>query len=541
MNILYFMRHHGYLRNFESTIRLLLDRGHAVRVVFDREKPVPQAERLRADYAAFSYEFTLAERRDPWFYIARDFRNTGDYLRFLQPLYRDCLKLRERVETRAPLKWVRLLRMRWMRARAARRMLFDLLGIMERATPSSRALEDLIQSRHPDVVLVTPLVDVQSPQVDVVKSAKALGLPVGLCVNSWDNLTNKGLIWEMPDRVFVWNGYQEREAIGLHGVPTDRVVVTGAQAYDHWFRWRPSVSREEFCARVGLDPARPYFLYVCSSAFIAPHERPFVERWIGAIRGCDDPEVRSAGILIRPHAGNAIQWDGFDPSVYPDVTINPRAGASPIDERSKSEYFDAIYYAAAVIGVNTSAMIEAGIVGRQVHTILAPEFAEGQLGTLHFRYLLRANGGLVHAAKDLDEHLSNLGATTRDPDSGQERNRRFVDAFVRPHGPDTSGTPLLADEIERLAMVDTARRRGTPVTLLPVRLALRSGLIFGRQLIVSKTRRRVGRLRARCERGGRRLGRRVRRAVSPRVAVRADRNGTSPYAPSERDGILVDV
>jgi hypothetical protein len=541
MNILYFMRHHGYLRNFESTIRLLLDRGHSVRVVFDREKPVPQAERLRADYAAFSYEFTLAERRDPWFYIARDVRNTGDYLRFLQPLYRDCLRLRERVETRAPRKWARLLGLRWTRTRAATRMLFDLLRIMERATPSSRDLEDLIRSRRPDVVLVTPLVDVQSPQVDVVKSAKALGLPVGLCVNSWDNLTNKGLIWEMPDRVFVWNRYQQREAIRLHGVPADRVVVTGAQAYDHWFTWRPSASREEFCARVGLDPARPYFLYVCSSAFIAPRERPFVERWIRAIRGCDDLDVRSAGILIRPHAGNAVQWSDFDPSAYPDVTIRPRAGASPIDESSKSEYFDAIYYAAAVVGVNTSAMIEAGIVGRPVHTILAPEFAEGQMGTLHFRYLLGANGGLVHAARDLDEHLSNLGTTTRDPDSGRERNRRFVEAFIRPHGPDTNGTPLLADEIERLASVDTACRRGTPLTLLPVRLALRCGLIFGRQLVFSKTRRRAGRLRAKCERGGRRLGYRMKRLVSPRVAVRADRNGTSALAPSERNGILVDV
>ena len=52
--------------------------------------------------------------------------------------------------------------------------------------------------------------------------------------------------------------------------------VTGAQAYDHWFAIRPSTTREEFCARVGLPPDRPYLLYLCSSPFIAPREVEFV-------------------------------------------------------------------------------------------------------------------------------------------------------------------------------------------------------------------------------------------------------------------------
>ena len=56
-----------------------------------------------------------------------------------------------------------------------------------------------------------------------------------LGVGSWDHLTTKGLIHEVPDRVLVWNEAQKQEAIALHGVPAERVLVTGAQAYDHWF------------------------------------------------------------------------------------------------------------------------------------------------------------------------------------------------------------------------------------------------------------------------------------------------------------------
>ena len=70
----------------------------------------------------------------------------------------------------------------------------------------------------------------------------------------------------------------------LHGIPGDHVTVTGAQAYDHWFIARPTLSRAEFCAKVGVPADRPLFLYLCSSPFITPYEVGFVRRWIDAIR-----------------------------------------------------------------------------------------------------------------------------------------------------------------------------------------------------------------------------------------------------------------
>ena len=91
------------------------------------------------------------------------------------------------------------------------------LATCERAIPSSRIVEDLIRSRRPDAVLVTPLVTDRSPQVDVIKSAQALGIPAALCVASWDHLTTKGLIRVQPDLVSVWNEQQKAEALAYHG------------------------------------------------------------------------------------------------------------------------------------------------------------------------------------------------------------------------------------------------------------------------------------------------------------------------------------
>lgn len=64
---------------------------------------------------------------------------------------------------------------------------------------------------------VTPLVDFVSYQIDYVKTAKRLGIPVSMAVASWDNLTNKGTVNVQPDQVIVWNNEQKREVVATPG------------------------------------------------------------------------------------------------------------------------------------------------------------------------------------------------------------------------------------------------------------------------------------------------------------------------------------
>src|SRR5574339_1205243 len=114
-----------------------------------------------------------------------------------------------------------------------------MLALMESTIHSDADIDAFIRAERPDVVLVTPLINFGSYQADYVKSAQALGIPVGFPVFSWDNLSNKGLIHVAPDRVFVWNDRQRIEAVKMHGVPAERVVVTGAPRFDEFFRMQP--------------------------------------------------------------------------------------------------------------------------------------------------------------------------------------------------------------------------------------------------------------------------------------------------------------
>jgi hypothetical protein len=462
VKVLFFMRHPGYVRNFESTLAGLAERGHRVHVAFDRYFMRWQPDRnpidpLCASYPAISHDPSPVPPRSASRSLGIQLGVLTDYLRYFGTEYARAPKLRERARTAVP-PMLRPPIDRLASSRSRRRVLGRVLAAMERATPVPDEVVDYIRGHAPDLVIVTPLVGLGSPQVEYLRAAKLVGCPTVLAVASWDNLTNKGLIRGAPDWVTVWNAAQRREAVDLHGVEPTRVVATGAQAYDHWFSWRPSTTREEFCAKVGLDPARPYLLFLGSSPFIAEGEAEFASRWATALRAREEPEVRDAGILIRPHPQNGAQYADVDFSGLDNVAVWPRGGADPVDEDAKSGYYDSIHHSAGVVGINTSALIESAIVGRRVHTLLSDDFAVTQAGTLHFAHIADDETGFLHLAGTFEDHVAQLREAITSGPVPDQRARAFVGRFVRPRGLDAAATPYVVDALESAA----ASRAGAP-------------------------------------------------------------------------------
>jgi hypothetical protein len=476
MKILFSMRHSGALRNFASTIGELAQRGHHIHLVFMMQDKLGDG-RLLWELSNEHANLTYSElgKKTPWRFwlgLARTVRSLSDYVRYGTPEYKNAHALRDRAAERVPAIVQGVLRLPVIRTRAGLAAVSRVLNVIERAIPTDRWIADLIAGQKPDAVLVTPLVDIGSDQVEYIKACRVLGIRSALCVHSWDNLTNKGLIRIVPDRVFVWNETQRREAISMHGVAPEQAVATGAPVYDQWFARRPSTTRDEFCRKVGLSPDKPFLLYLCSSQFIAPDESQFIEKWVRAVRSAPDPRVRQLGILIRPHPENVQPWQRFDFSDLTDTVLWPRGGANPVDRTSKNDYFDSMYHSAAAVGINTSAQIESGVVGHPVFSVRVPEYAGTQEGTLHFHYLLSENGGLLHMADTLDEHVRDLTRVIDRTEEDDRRLRNFVEGFVRPMGLDRPATPVLAAAIEELARMPKLAPERATLLLLLVRLAL---------------------------------------------------------------------
>ncbi len=466
LRILFVMLHAGFVRNYDAALRQLARQGHTIHIVheLDRNKLGENVllQRLVADCAAVTG--SVARRREPgvWTVVVRSLRTFLDFLRYLDPRYAQADRLRDRVEKLVPRSFLRIAGFARLFGQPGVRALRRLTKVLERTVPSSTAIGAFLDAEQPDLILLTPLVDVGSDQPDYVRAARERGIPSALCVASWDNLTNKGLMRVVPDRVFVWNDAQKQEAVSFHDVPAERVTVTGAQIFDSWFEWQPRRDREAFGVRTGLPTDVPGILYLGSSYFIAPNEAEFAQRWIAAIRASTSSRLSQAPILVRPHPNNTVQWLKSDVARLDRVAVWPPFGADPFDPEFKDDFFDSLYHCAVVVGVNTSALIEAAIVGRPVCTVTVQEFAHSQAGTLHFQHLADPDAGLLRVAPTLDAHLRDLEEALTDASAMVARSRAFVGRFVRPHGLDQPATPRLVREIERLADYRPRRTGAAP-------------------------------------------------------------------------------
>jgi hypothetical protein len=503
LRILFLLRATNQDRIFENFMDALLARGHTLDLLVDLDKrhEVMGAgiamDRMAERYPGFHFGVT-EPRTDAWLPVATRWRLGLDYLRYREPAFEHAVALRERARSRAP---------RLLRLAAERTPLGGLAGralhALEAAVPIPEQVYDLIRAHSPDVVIVAPLIGLGSSQGDYVRAAQSMGIPVVLAVASWDNLTNKGRLRDLPDLTVVWNHAQVEEAVTLHDLPRERVEAVGAHAFDHWFTWQPSTTADEFARKVGLPVGRRILFYVCSSRFIAPREVEFVAEWLQHLRACPDPELAGAGVIVRPHPQHFPQWEGADLG-DPAAVVWPQGGVSPISDQAKADYFDSLYHCSAVIGINTSAQVEAAILKRPVYTLLHERFQHTQDGTLHFSHLTgTAEAGVVTTARSWDEHFAQLSAGVHDRASTEARLEGFVRTFIRPYGIDEVTAPSAAAAIERAAAAGhPAKERGGVLARVleaatPLLAVGKRAHELSRELVLLRHRARVGNRRAR--------------------------------------------
>jgi hypothetical protein len=483
MRILFVVSRLAHVRHFDRAVRLLADRGHDI-CLASQDDDV-ELWGVLTGHPRIAAVVAPRNRGDDWTAAATMLRRTRDYIRYLHPRYASAHLLRNRAfekmvgsvsdgaETLGA-DWSELL----LRLPKPEQKRVDvLLAKLETAIPCDPDIHEFLVEKRPDAIVLSPLVGIGFTQADFVKSARALGIPSGMLVFSWDNLSNKGLIHENPDRMFVWNDIQAHEARKLHKYPNEQIVITGASRFDEFFEMQPATTREQFCQMAGLDPGRPILTYLGSSKFVAAAEQDFVARWISEVRRSTDPALAACNLVVRPHPAGEKGWHADKamehrwPGVGEKATVSRPFGNervivmnSPM-RNADVVLYDTVYHSVAIVGLNTSAEIEAAIVGRPVFTIVDPN-AKGQQGTLHFHYLLREHGGHVELAGDFDEHRAQLSAALAGRDD-RTRIGIFVRRFVRPQGLDVPVAPIVADAIEALARLGGSR----PASVKPALVA----------------------------------------------------------------------
>lgn len=443
--------------SYKSVIHALCAAGHRVRVFFSKgvdhrmrpENTMELVDEFKNKFSGFEYSRSVY-RPDFWRRILAVERAVANYRRFVllrdrPDFYRDRYKKFLPFFLK-PLVWSKSVNVNFIvRTPSVGR----LLTFIENWPRPDKFVVANIKEYEPDIVLVSSgNVLSSSSDFEYLRAAKAMNVPGVLLVASWDYLETKGLLHIIPDRLLVWNESHAKEAVASHGVPPERIRLVGAPLFDDFFRTlRPSQSRQEFCAQLGLRAEDPILLYIGSSGIFGDESR-FIRSIRKALDESPDQRLRNVQLAVRPHPSNRRSFKKMIKGLK-DVIAAPTLGEMPITKEALQFFYDTLYYALAATGIGSSGFINALIVGKPSVTVLSDDYHHIQAEAPHFKHLVES--GAIKSLSNFAELPDFLKGILEGRDETFRERNLFIRNYVRPRGLDRSAGEIILKELENLA------------------------------------------------------------------------------------------
>ena len=123
---------------------------------------------------------------------------------------------------------------------------------------------------NPDLVFVTNILS--TADLILLRQAKKKKiLSVGM-VNSWDNIPyGKNPFRFLPDKLIVHNDIIKKDAVKYLGAKEKDIFVSGMPHFDHYVTSK-RISRNEFCRKLNIDPAKRVILFMSIGSVLNPTE-----------------------------------------------------------------------------------------------------------------------------------------------------------------------------------------------------------------------------------------------------------------------------
>jgi hypothetical protein len=185
---------------------------------------------------------------------------------------------------------------------------------------STREFDELFSRIKPDLVFNCSHVHGIAGELPL-RVASEMGIPTAGFIFSWDNLTSRSRIFVPYDHYLVWHDAMKSQLLTVYPrLQAAQIHVTGTPQFDFHFDPRYWLSREELCARLGIEPTRPYVLYTSGiwNHFFEEHRH--VELVIRLLREWP-PETRPQ-LVVRTYAkGTSKKLRQMATQRIPDVVF----------------------------------------------------------------------------------------------------------------------------------------------------------------------------------------------------------------------------
>lgn len=314
-------------------------------------------------------------------------------------------------------------------------------SLLERLIPPPAPAVRQIEAAQPDIVVVSPGNMRFGNEIDYIKAARKLGIPSAIPVLSWDNLSTKGLICAEPDLVFCWNEMHRREARAFHDIPDGKLRITGAPFFEKWWGAGETNNTPALPPDCGLDPQKPVLTYLGSSKRITPDELWLVEEIYEGL------QPLGVQLLVRPHPTDYERFSDMD--AREGLYVWMPHDSPPETAAAQAEMRRAFAASIGVIGINTSAFLDAIVLDVPCIIYMTDAYRNTQEEALHFQALKTDMATIkISDADELPAVLADLAAGV---DATAAARKEFVEKFVFAGGRETPPGALIAHHLEKLA------------------------------------------------------------------------------------------
>lgn len=166
-----------------------------------------------------------------------------------------------------------------------------------RRSEGYRVMQDWLVRERPDRVFCTNQRPVRV--LPLILAAQDLGIPTGIFIFSWDNLSKATLVVR-GDYYLVWSNYMARELRQYYPEITEKqIAVCGSPQFEMHGQREGRTDRELFFRQYGMDSNKRYICYSGDDVTTSPFDQDYLRDLALAVEDLNR-EGHHLGILFRP-------------------------------------------------------------------------------------------------------------------------------------------------------------------------------------------------------------------------------------------------
>lgn len=323
----------------------------------------------------------------------------------------------------------------------------NFIRLLDRLVPLNKDVVRLFEKYKPNMVIAPDVVF--APDRIFMRVARHFGVYSIAMARSWDNLTSKGVIQVLPDKLVVYTHRMVDEAVKFVDMKKQDVFMAGPPQFDIYFK-EGKTTRDEFFRSFGIDPQKrivlcaPFFDAYTGSAVV------MINTLLDAIESGRLP--KDLQILVRYRPGTPPIHEGVlrksshltitEPCV---VRFDGRGRLSTTEDfewrREDVELLrNSLKFSDIVINTVSTLSVDAAVYDKPVINVrfdadpaTPPKHSVMVMLPNHDHYrAIEASGG-VRLVGSMDEMISAINAYLENPKldaEGRERLRREQIVFM---------------------------------------------------------------------------------------------------------------